>query len=160
MPGTQSIAQKETTSQKVNASNLRFRRDSGYGHKTYGSLEVISWYSQSLQQKKGSQTQNKHRIAKLTYNNLSLHNQALSQPLEANFQSNAAHTGPPWQCGKAALNVLNEQTAVTNCRTQNCNQLILRRWAPNGNAVLILLYLDVELTELETETCIGDPIVI
>ena len=45
---------------------------------------------------------------------------------------------PPWQCGKAALNVLNEQTAVTNCRTQNCNQLILRRWTPNGNAVLII----------------------
>ena len=115
MPGTQSIAQKETTSQKVNASNLRFRRDSGYGHKTYGSLEVISWYSQSLQQKKGSQTQNKHRIAKLTYNNLSLHNQALSQPLEANFQSNAAHTGPPM--------AMRESRTERSKRTDGGNQL-------------------------------------
>ena len=160
MPGTQSIAQKETTSQKVNASNVRFRRDSGYGHKTYGSLEVISWYSQSLQQKKGSQTQNKHRIAKLTYNNLSLHNQALSQPLEANFQSNAAHTGPPM--------AMRESRTERSKRTDGGNQLSnpklqstdSTKMAPNGNAVLILLYLDVELTELETETCIGYPIVI
>ena len=133
MPGTQSIAQKETTSQKVNASNLRFRRDSGYGHKTYGSLEVISGYSQSLQRKKGSQTQNKHRIAKLTYNNLSLHNQALSQPLEANFQSNAAHTGPPMAMRKSRTErskrtdggnqLSNPAAAAAAAAAINCNQL-------------------------------------
>ena len=110
------IAQVETTSKNDNASKLRFRRDSGCCHKTYGSLEVISGYSQSSQRKKGSQQQNEHRIVKLTYNHLSLHNQALSQSLETNFQSNAAHTGPPM--------AMRESRTGLSQRTDGGNQLL------------------------------------
>ena len=123
-------------------------------------LRVISWYSQSSQRKKDRQQQNEHETPKLTYNNLSLHNQALSQPLETNFQSNAARTGPPIAMRECRTGHSQRTDGGNQLLNQNYNQLFTLRQALDRNAVRIPLYLDDKLIELKTETCIGEPIVI